>query len=206
MIKYKCRYMYDEWNCMVECLEKKTEYTVLQFHSQYFNTKMHIGSNDNEFWCFFPEYNKFTELLSPIDLYKNIDILSELFENPYEIMMIAKGIKKYLETQLEEDTVEIHIEKLKGHVYTNKVKVVLYDEERDVYHLIYKINRSKNECMMASYRGTSPNNYEVCLPFIDSLDHHFGHCRILNDHKYLNKDIHDIERIFLNKFKNEVVS
>lgn len=206
MIKYKCRYMYDEWNCTVECLEKKTEYTVLEFHSQYFNTKMHIGSNDNEFWCFFPEYNKFTELLSPIDLYKNIDILSELFENPYEIMMIAKGIKKYLETQLEEDTVEIHIEKLKGHVYTNKVKVVLYDEERDVYHLIYKINRSKNECMMASYRGTSPNNYEVCLPFIDSLDHHFGHCRILKNHKYLNKDIHDIERIFLNKFKNEVVS
>ena len=43
MIKYKCRYMYDEWNCTVECLEKKTEYTVLQFHSQYFNTKMHIG-------------------------------------------------------------------------------------------------------------------------------------------------------------------
>ena len=52
MIKYKCRYMYDEWNCAVECLEKKTEYTVLQFHSQYFNTKMHLGSIDNEFWCF----------------------------------------------------------------------------------------------------------------------------------------------------------
>ena len=96
MIKYKCRYMYDEWNCTVECLEKKTEYTVLELHSQYFNTKMHLGSIDNEFWCFFPEYNKFTDLLSPIDLYKNIDILSELFENPYEIMMIAKGIKKYM--------------------------------------------------------------------------------------------------------------
>ena len=107
---------------------------------------------------------------------------------------------------MEEDTVESHIEKLKGHIYTNKVKVVLYDEERDVYHLIYKINRSKNECMMASYRGTSPNNYEVCLPFIDSLDHHFGHCQILNDHKYLNKDIHDIEHIFLNELKKEVVS
>ena len=88
--------MYDEWNCTVECLEKKTEYTVLEFHSQYFNTKMHLGSIDNEFWCFFPEYNKFTDLLSPIDLYKNIDILSELFENPYEIMMIAKGIKNIL--------------------------------------------------------------------------------------------------------------
>jgi hypothetical protein len=121
-------------------------------------------------------------------------------------MTIAKGIKKYFETQLEEDTVESHIEKLKGHVYTNKVKVVLYDEERDVYHLIYKINRSKNECMMASYRRTSPNNYEVCLPFIDSLDHHFGRCRILNDHKYLNKDIRDIEHIFLNELKKEVVS
>ena len=188
--------MYDEWNCIVKCIEKKMEYTVLEFYSQYFNIKMHLGSIDNEFWCFFPEYNMFTELLSPIDLYKNIDILDELFKSPYESMTIAKGIKKYFETQLEEDTVESHIEKLKGHVYTNKVKVVLYDEERDVYHLIYKINRSKNECMMASYRGTSPNNYEVCLPFIDSLDHHFGHCRILNDHKYLNKDIRDIEHIF----------
>jgi len=148
----------------------------------------------------------FTELLSPIDLYKNIDILDELFKSPYESMTIAKGIKKYFETQLEEDTVESHIEKLKGHVYTNKVKVVLYDEERDVYHLIYKINRSKNECMMASYRRTSSNNYEVCLPFIDSLDHHFGRCRILNDHKYLNKDIRDIEHIFLNELKKEVVS
>lgn len=148
----------------------------------------------------------FTELLSPIDLYKNIDILDELFKSPYESMTIAKGIKKYFETQLEEDTVESHIEKLKGHVYTNKVKVVLYDEERDVYHLIYKINRSKNEYMMASYRRTSPNNYEVCLPFIDSLDHHFGRCRILNDHKYLNKDIRDIEHIFLNELKKEVVS
>ena len=206
MIKYKCRYMYDEWNCIVKCIEKKTEYTVLEFYSQYFNIKMHLGSIDNEFWCLFPEYNMFTELLSPIDLYKNIDILDELFKSPYESMTIAKGIKKYFETQLEEDTVESHIEKLKGHVYTNKVKVVLYDEERDVYHLIYKINRSKNECMMASYRGTSPNNYEVCLPFIDSLDHHFGHCRILNDHKYLNKDIHDIEHIFLNELKKEVVS
>ena len=29
MIKYKCRYMYDEWNCIVECIEKKTEYTIL---------------------------------------------------------------------------------------------------------------------------------------------------------------------------------
>ena len=77
----------------------------------------------------------FTELLSPIDLYKNIDILDELFKSPYESMTIAKGIKKYFETQLEEDTVESHIEKLKGHVYTNKVKVVLYDEERDVYHV-----------------------------------------------------------------------
>lgn len=148
----------------------------------------------------------FTELLSPIDLYKNIDILDELFKSPYESMTIAKGIKKYFETQLEEDTVESHIEKLKGHVYTNKVKVVLYDEERDVYHLIYKINRSKNECMIALYRRTSPNNYEVCLPFIDSLDHHFGRCRILNDHKYLNKDIRDIEHIFLNELKKEVVS
>ena len=148
----------------------------------------------------------FTELLSPIDHYKNIDILDELFKSPYESMTIAKGIKKYFETQLEEDTVESHIEKLKGHVYTNKVKVVLYDEERDVYHLIYKINRSKNECMMASYRRTSSNNYEVCLPFIDSLDHHFGRCRILNDHKYLNKDIRDIEHIFLNELKKEVVS
>lgn len=148
----------------------------------------------------------FTELLSPIDLYKNIDILDELFKSPYESMTIAKGIKKYFETQLEEDTVESHIEKLKGHVYTNKVKVVLYDEERDVYHLIYKINRSKNECMIASYQRTSPNNYEVCLPFIDSLDHHFGRCRILNDHKYLNKDIRDIEHIFLNELKKEVVS
>lgn len=148
----------------------------------------------------------FTELLSPIDLYKNIDILDELFKSPYESMTIAKGIKKYFETQLEEDTVESHIEKLKGHVYTNKVKVVLYDEERDVYHLIYKINRSKNECMMASYRRTSSNNYEVCLPFIDSLDHYFGRCRILNDHKYLNKDIRDIEHIFLNELKKEVVS
>lgn len=148
----------------------------------------------------------FTELLSPIDLYKSIDILDELFKSPYESMTIAKGIKKYFETQLEEDTVESHIEKLKGHVYTNKVKVVLYDEERDVYHLIYKINRSKNECMMASYRRTSLNNYEVCLPFIDSLDHHFGRCRILNDHKYLNKDIRDIEHIFLNELKKEVVS
>ena len=60
--------------------------------------------------------------------------------------------------------------------------------------------------MMASYRRTSPNNYEVCLPFIDSLDHHFGHCQILNDHKYLNKDIRDIEHIFLNELKKEVVS
>lgn len=135
--------MYDEWNCIVKCIEKKMEYTVLEFYSQYFNIKMHLGSIDNEFWCFFPEYNMFTELLSPIDLYKNIDILDELFKSPYESMTIAKGIKKYFETQLEEDTVESHIEKLKGHVYTNKVKVVLYDEERDVYHLIYKINRSR---------------------------------------------------------------
>ena len=40
MIKYKCRYMYDEWNCIVKCIEKKTEYTVLEFYSQYFNIKM----------------------------------------------------------------------------------------------------------------------------------------------------------------------
>ena len=53
--------------------------------------------------CDFPEYNMFTELLSPIDLYKNIDILDELFKNPYESMTVAKGIKKYFETQLEED-------------------------------------------------------------------------------------------------------
>ena len=76
MIKYKCRYMYDEWNCIVECVEKKTEYTILEFYGQYFNIKMHLGSIDNEFWCFFPEYNNmFTELLSPIDFYNNIDIL-----------------------------------------------------------------------------------------------------------------------------------
>ena len=29
--------MYDEWNCIVKCIEKKTEYTVLEFYSQYFN-------------------------------------------------------------------------------------------------------------------------------------------------------------------------
>lgn len=95
--------MYDEWNCIVKCIEKKMEYTVLEFYSQYFNIKMHLGNIDNEFWCFFPEYNMFTELLSPIDLYKNIDILDELFKNPYESMTVAKGIKKYFETQLEED-------------------------------------------------------------------------------------------------------
>ena len=71
MIKYKCRYMYNEWNCIVKCIEKKMEYTVLEFYSQYFNIKMHLGSIDNEFWCFFPECDMFTELLSPIDLYKN---------------------------------------------------------------------------------------------------------------------------------------
>lgn len=49
MIKYKCRYMYDEWNCIVKCIEKKTEYTVLEFYSQYFNIKMHLGNIDNEF-------------------------------------------------------------------------------------------------------------------------------------------------------------
>lgn len=96
MIKYKCRYMYDEWNCIVKCIEKKTEYTVLEFYSQYFNIKMHLGNIDNEFWCLFPEYNMFTELLSPIDLYKSIDILDELFKNPYESMTIAKGIKNIL--------------------------------------------------------------------------------------------------------------
>ena len=43
MIKYKCRYMYDEWNCIVKCIEKKMEYTVLEF----FNIKMHLGSIDD---------------------------------------------------------------------------------------------------------------------------------------------------------------
>lgn len=47
--------MYDEWNCIVKCIEKKTEYTVLEFYSQYFNIKMYLGNIDDEFWCFFPE-------------------------------------------------------------------------------------------------------------------------------------------------------
>lgn len=48
MIKYKCRYMYNEWDCIVKCIEKKMEYTVLEFYSQYFNIKMHLGNIDND--------------------------------------------------------------------------------------------------------------------------------------------------------------
>ncbi len=104
---------------------------------------------------------------------------------------------------MKKESVENYIRNLKGHIYTNKIMVVLYEETRDVYHLIYKIKRSTNICVMASYQGTEPRNYEVSIPFIDSLDHYFGDCKILCSHEYLQQDIRAVMKK-INKIKNEV--
>ena len=55
--------------------------------------------------------------------------------------------------------IEEYIKALKGKIHTNKISVVLYDEEYDIYHYISKIRRNANECEMLSVTLTSHRNY-----------------------------------------------
>lgn len=82
--------------------------------------------------------------------------------------------------------IEEYIKNKKGRLYTNNITVILYDQQKDIYHFLFKINKNKDECLMM----TSPTNgtfgsTELNFPFISQLNYYYGDCTIISDHSYL---------------------
>jgi hypothetical protein len=88
--------------------------------------------------------------------------------------------------------IEEYIKALKGEVHTNRISVVLYDEEYDIYHYISKIRRNANECEMLSVNYKMIEYFDLTLPFIDQLNHYYGHCSILRDDPHIGQDVHTL--------------
>lgn len=86
--------------------------------------------------------------------------------------------------------IEEYIKALHGKIHTNNISVVLYDEEYDVYHYIYRIRRNVNECEMLSVNYKMIECFDLTLPFINQLNRYYGHCRILSDDPHIGQNAH----------------
>lgn len=100
---------------------------------------------------------------------------------------------------MNQKNIEKYIQALKGNIYTNRISLVLYDGELDIYHYVYKIQRKTNECEMLSINYRQSKYYDITLPFIDQLDPYYGHCQILKEDPHIGQHI----RVILNEIKKQ---
>ena len=86
--------------------------------------------------------------------------------------------------------IEEYIKHLPGRINTYKSSVVLYDPYIRAYHLLYLINRKKDDCTMLTMPVKKDDGYcEVSTPFISQLNAFYNHCEIIKTSPYLQKDI-----------------
>lgn len=192
MLEYNCQYNDEIWNSSIKNIKEEMGYSILEIEGKSSRMMTYIGKNDEQYWCFFPEYELSSSLSYPDDLFWNIEKLQRVFDNPYDAVTISYGIQAYYSyKRLMTSDIEDYIAHLKGKIYTSKVSVVLYDQSIKMYHLIFKIQRSRDDCIMLSFRKKN-NCYEISEPFLSQLNYYYGHCQILEESHYKGKDIHNI--------------
>lgn len=89
--------------------------------------------------------------------------------------------------------IEELIKQLHGNRNTNKISVVLYDPVWNNYHLIYKINKQRDTCvMMSTSIDTNHTSVEVSLPFISQLNEYYSHCVVDKSNEWIGIAVKDI--------------
>lgn len=194
MLEYKCRLDDEIWNASIKNIKEEIGYSILEIEGKSSRIVTYIGKNDGQYWCFFPEHELSSGLSYPDDLFWNIEKLQRLFGNSYDAVTVSCGIQTYSAyKQAASSDIEEYIKHLKGRIYTNKVSVVLYDKPIKTYHLLFRIQRSKDECMMLSFRKYNDHYcYDISAPLITQLNYYYGYCQILRKSSYTDKNIYDI--------------
>lgn len=193
MLSYQCQFNDEIWNSSIVDMNEKIDYTILEIEGKSSRIITYIGKNDEQYWCCFPEYELSSGLSYPDDVFWNIEKLQCVFHNPYDAVTVTYGIKAYYEYRdsVSED-IEKYISCIGGRIYTNKVSVILYDRASEIYHLLFKIRRNRDECMMLSIRIGNGYYDDMSSPMITQLNYYFGHCHILKDSPYIGTDIDTI--------------
>ena len=89
--------------------------------------------------------------------------------------------------------IEEWINLLHGNRNTNKISVVLYDPVWNSYHLIYKINKRHDTCVMMSISNEPNNQYvELSLPLMSQLNEYYSHCVIDESNEWIGIAAKDI--------------
>lgn len=101
--------------------------------------------------------------------------------------------------------IEEYINNLKGNRNNSKISIALYDAKNDNYHFIYRINKLKDTCMMASTSIYPDVHFiELSLPFISQLNEYYGHCQIDEDNEFIGMNYEEIDKILKERYKKQM--
>lgn len=198
MIDYMCSYSRKSWKASVVFVEKAANYTMLNIRSDLFEgMNVFLWHKNEEYWLAIPEIEASCFLAYPTDTFWNFESIARSIKNKYVAKTIACGITEYFKKKDIRTDIEEYIKHLSGRINTYKSSVVLYDPYIRAYHLLYLINRKKDDCTMLTMPVKKDDGYcEVSTPFISQLNAFYNHCEIIKTSPYLQKDI----RILMKKY------
>ena len=194
MIDYKCKYSNETWEASIVPIEKAKDYSRLRITSDLFNdVNIFLWHKDHEYWLTIPKNNIACMLAYPTDTFWNFEAIARCTDDKYFSKTISIGISEYY--KFKENTIDIeeYIKKLRGRLNAYKSSLVLYDQQAKIYYVLSNIDRKTDSCTMLAIPINKDYGYcEISTPFISQLNAYYGHCKILRENKFLQKNIRDL--------------
>ena len=193
MIDYTCTYEGKTIHSLLEIVETSENYSILSIKNAFYEFKLFLWHSYESYWMAIPEYEISCKLDYPTHETVNFKTIHKVTNDEDLSKTIAQAICGYYQSKKNVVDIEKYISSLNGQINSYKVSVVLYDPLIKMYHLLYLINKEKDECTMLTI-SSDMTYYNISVPFISQLNMYYDHCDIETSSIYLNKDIEKIRK------------